>query len=337
VGGPAPTEQARSIVLAVPPELSGERLDKSLTRLAKAAALPESWRSASRARWQRLLVAGGVHLDGAVARASTRLRGGERVQLELPPAVPIEARPEPMRLDVLYEDADLIAVNKPAGLAVHPGAGRPDGTLVNGLLHHCRDLSGIGGVLRPGIVHRLDIGTSGVIVVAKHDRAHVQLHAQFAERRAQKLYVAFVLGVPRPAHGSIDTWYGRHPTQRLRFTGRLQRGKRAITVYRVEQSAGGLSEVHVDLRTGRTHQIRVHMAELGHPLAGDGLYGGRQPARVRDGSLRRLVEALRRPALHAWRLTLTHPKSGKALRLEAPWPEDLLDLRAAMLSVTHEP
>ena len=232
-----------------------------------------------------------------------------------------------MALDVLYEDEDMLALNKPAGLSVHPGAGRSQGTLVNALLAHCRDLSGIGGVLRPGIVHRLDRETSGVLVVAKNDAAHLGLARQFARREVDKRYVAFVVGEPELGQGTCDTLFGRHPTQRKRFSGRVRRGKRAVTRYQVVRSAGGAAELEVRLETGRTHQIRVHLAELGHPILGDRLYGGRRLGRIRDDGLRALAAGLSRQALHAFRLSLHHPRTGEPLVFEAPLAVELVALR----------
>lgn len=275
----------------------------------------------SRSHIARLIGAGHLTVDGQVTKPSARLRGGERLVLHLPPPRPLVLVPEPMALEVLFEDEHLIAINKAAGMVVHPGAGRDTGTLVHGLLAHCGDLSGIGGVERPGIVHRLDRDTSGVLVVAKSDAAHRGLAAQFAERQVEKRYLAWVRGVPKPPRGHLDTPFGRHPKDRKRFSGRVTSGRRAVTDYKVRAEGGGAARVHVQIHTGRTHQIRVHLTELGHPVLGDALYGGR--GSLPPGPLRDWVAALRRHALHAHRLKLLHPVSGDELELVAPVPPEL--------------
>jgi 23S rRNA pseudouridine1911/1915/1917 synthase len=266
-------------------------------------------------------------VDGEATRRALRLRGGERVLVRVPDPEPLNLIPEPMALEVLFEDEHLIAVAKPAGLVVHPGAGHRTGTLVHGLLAHCRHLSGIGGVERPGIVHRLDRGTSGVMVVAKSDRAHVGLAAAFAAREVDKHYLAFVLGKPSPRLGTIDTCYGRHPSVRTRFTSKLHAGKRAITDYEVVASGDGVTELAVRLLTGRTHQIRVHLADRGHPVVGDARYGGRPFQRNKKTPPRAAAQELDHQALHAHRLRLTHPVTGESLDLEAPLPAELAALR----------
>ncbi len=303
----------------------GVRLDRYLSGLAGTplAVL-------SRARIQSLIVSGRVLVGGRPAKASLKLRGGEALAVEVPAPEPLTLVPEPRPLAILYEDADLIVIDKPAGLAVHPGAGRSSGTLVHALIAHCRDLSGVGGVLRPGIVHRLDRNTSGVLVVAKHDAAHRELARQFAEREVHKRYVAFVLGVPAPAAGVIDTLYGRHSVQRQRFTTRVKRGKRAVTRYQVVAQGGGIARLDVEIATGRTHQIRVHLSERGHPVLGDTLYGGACASRIRDPAIAELVAHLGRHALHAAELGLVHPITAVALSLRAPLPAELLALADAM-------
>ncbi|HET6345967.1 MAG TPA: RluA family pseudouridine synthase, partial [Myxococcota bacterium] len=249
-----------------------------------------------------------------------KLREGQRVEVRIPAPTPSTLVPMAMPLVVLYEDAHVIALDKPAGLVVHPGAGTRGPTLVHGLLAQCGDLSGIGGVTRPGIVHRLDRGTSGVMVVAKHDRAHAGLAEQFSGRTVRKRYLAVVHGAPEPAQATLDTLYGRHPVHRQRFTARVTSGKRAVTTYRTVASAWGLAVLDVLLGTGRTHQIRVHLAEAGHPIVGDPLYGGRRPLPHAPKLVREAFDALEHQALHAARLELRHPITGAPLRFEAPPP-----------------
>lgn len=297
----------------VPETARGVRLDVFLKDRALAGL--------SRARLQQLIEIEAILLDGRATRPALKLKGGEEVLVRVPEPTPMHLAPAPLSLDVLYEDSHVIGLCKPAGLVVHPGAGTHDEpTLVHGLLAHCGDLSGIGGVQRPGVVHRLDCGTSGVMIVAKHDQAHQGLAAQFSGRTATKRYVALVLGAPAQPQATLDTLYGRHPVHRQRFSSRVGAGKRAVTRYRVLGSAFGLAALDVLLGTGRTHQIRVHLADLGHPVLGDPMYGGRQSARVTEPGLRAMAAALRHQALHAARLELTHPMTGAPLVLQAPPP-----------------
>lgn len=277
----------------------------------------------TRSRLKTLIGEGAATLDGRPAKASKLLKGGEAVSLLVEAPRPASPQPEPIPLSVLYEDAELIAVDKPAGMVVHPGAGNPSGTLVNALLFHCKDLPGIGGELRPGIAHRLDKETSGCIAVAKTERALRGLQAQFKGRRARKIYLALVHGAP-PARGRLQTLHGRHPTDRMRFTGKVAAGRTAITEWQVEEQLCGAALVRVELHTGRTHQIRVHFSESGHPLLSDELYGARRrESRLpEDAPARRAAEAIGRHALHALRLEIAHPVTGAPLALEAPLPED---------------
>lgn len=317
------------------PDDQGERVDVALARLAGSAPADSPLAGFTRSRLQKLVAAGCVRVGDEVVRASYRLEAGDEVVVDLPPPEPLGLEAEDRPLAVLFEDEHLIAIDKPAGLVVHPGAGRRQGTLVNALLAHCKDLSGIGGVERPGIVHRLDRDTSGVLVVAKHDRAHEALSRQFAAREVTKDYLAFVLGVPRPAEQRIETHFARHPTERRKFTGRVSAGRRALTSFRLVRAGGGLALLDVALGTGRTHQIRVHLSELGHPIAGDPLYGGKQLQRLRDAGLRQLVGALERQALHAARLELRHPMTREALAFVAPLPTELAALDATLRRLAH--
>jgi 23S rRNA pseudouridine1911/1915/1917 synthase len=245
------------------------------------------------------------------------------VTVVLLPPVPTDILPEPIPLDVLYEDDDLIVINKRAGIIVHPANRITSGTLVNALLYHCKRLSGVGGVVKPGIVHRLDKGTSGCLVVAKNDAAHVDLNRQFAARSVRKVYFALVHGVLKHDQGLLEGLIARHPVQRKKMSVRHDAGRTAETAYRVIERFEESSHIEVRLKTGRTHQIRVHMAHLGHPVIGDSLYAPKKPTLLRG------VE-VKRPMLHAWRLGFVHPGTGKPMRFEAPVPEDINELLSAL-------
>lgn len=273
---------------------------------------------------QRLIEAGNVLVDGHMVRPSLKLKGGEQVSVEIPEPTEAEPQPEPIPLEVLYEDGDLIVINKPAGMVVHPGPGNSSGTLVNALLAHCTDLSGIGGELRPGIVHRLDKGTSGVLVAAKNDRAHQALSAQFHVHSVKRIYQALVFGSPQTDSGKIEGTIGRHPTERLRQSGKARNGKHAITRWRVKERYGRITLMELRLETGRTHQIRVHMTESGFPLLGDPLYpdGGRGN-NLTDPRLKKMITKLGRQALHARTLGFIHPVSGEYLEFTTDMPDDM--------------
>jgi len=315
------TGDADARSLAVDGAGAGERLDRWLAR-----SLPEL----SRARLQAVIAGGGVLVDGRPARPALRLKAGQAVSLRLPPPQAAVPAPEDIPIAVVHEDRHLLVVDKPAGLAVHPGAGRASGTLVNALLHRVRDLSGIGGVLRPGIVHRLDRGTSGLLVVAKDDATHLALSRQFAGRTVEKEYLAVVLGVPRAAQGTIEAPIGRDPVHRQRMSVRAPRGRAARSTYQTVEKLDGAALLSVRIATGRTHQIRVHLASLGHPVAGDATYGGRRPPASRRPEARAAIEALLRPALHAARLAFTHPATGERVCFESPLPADLQELLAVL-------
>jgi len=264
----------------------------------------------SRSKIQALVKAGRVTLRGEPVRSSDEVHAGDLFRVEEePPKPPAGARPEDIPLEILHEDADLLVVNKPAGMVVHLGAGHEEGTLVNALLHHAGSLSTGSEEHRPGIVHRLDKETSGCIVVAKNDRTHAALSAQFADRQVKKTYLAVVRGRPRHTKGTIDLAIGRHPVQRQKMTPRrAPSGRDAVTDYELLATRDGWALIACMPRTGRTHQIRVHLQHLGHPIAGDPLYGKR-------GDFARHL-------LHAWRLEFTHPSTGEAIRCEAPLPDD---------------
>jgi 23S rRNA pseudouridine1911/1915/1917 synthase len=322
--------------IEVPTEAAGQRLDQFL-----AAQLD----GVSRSRVQLLMEQGDVLVNGEREKASFKLRGGERIAITGEPhPAPLKATAEDIPLDVVFEDADLAVVNKPAGMMVHAGSGQSEdarsrGTLVNALLHRFKKLSTTGGELRPGIVHRLDKDTSGLIVVAKNDRAHAALGEMFASRQIRKTYIALVQGAVERAKGTIDAGVGRDPVRRTRMTARPQENARAAVshyevVRRLETRFGKFTLLRVRIETGRTHQIRVHMASIGHPVVGDTLYGGAgqltdqvasQAATSKAARRKNEPERLRlgRNFLHAARLEFAHPRTGKLLQLETALPEEL--------------
>ena len=262
----------------------------------------------SRMRLQTFIREGCVLVNGAAARPSQTLRAGDEVRVTVPDEVePAVAKAQDIPLDILHEDASVLVLNKPAGLVVHPGAGNAEGTLVNALLFHCAGLSVIGGIERPGIVHRLDKETSGCLVVAKTDSAHQSLSRQFADRLVKKSYLALIEGIPRMPHGKIEAAIGRHAVHRQKMAV-SERGRESVTQYRVIASFEGKTLMECQPRTGRTHQIRVHLKHLGHPIVGDPLYGRR------GGHARHF--------LHAWTISFTHPETGKAMQFCAPLPPD---------------
>ena len=284
--------------LTAGPEAAGERLDSFL-----AARLPGLTRSAA----ARLIETGQVLVDGKPARKSARLAGGETVEVTLPDPEPADALPQDIPLDVVYEDDDVIVVNKPSGLVVHPAPGHPDGTLVNALLHHCGgSLSGVGGELRPGIVHRIDRDTSGLIIAAKNDAAHQALAAQLADHTLARTYEAVAAGSFREDAGTVDAPIGRCLSDRKKMAV-VPNGKRAVTHWEVLERFPGYTYVRCRLETGRTHQIRVHMAHLGHPIYGDTVYGGKKP-----------VPGLAGQCLHAVGLRFVHPRTGETVELSCP-------------------
>lgn len=283
----------------------------------------------TRAAVQRLIENGNVLVDGKLVKASLKLKGSENISVDIPPLLAAEPLPEAIPLEVLYEDSDLIVINKQAGMVVHPGAGNSSGTLVNALLAHCTDLSGIGGELRPGIVHRLDKDTSGVLVAAKNDLAHQSLSSQFSVHSIKRIYQALIYGSPAEDSGKIEGFIGRHPTERLRQSGKARHGKHSVTRWRVKERYARISLVELRLETGRTHQIRVHLTESGFPLLGDQLYldGGRIN-NLPDTQLRGLINRLGHQALHAQTLGFIHPSSGEYMEFTADLPEDMAALIA---------
>jgi 23S rRNA pseudouridine1911/1915/1917 synthase len=291
-----------TIKLIVPRDAGRTRLDQFL-----AAELS----GYSRARLQKLIREELVKLNGAAARPRDLVRSGDEIEVTEAPPEKIDNQPEAIPLDILFEDDDLVVINKPAGLVVHPGAGHREHTLVNALLHHCPALSGIGGKERPGIVHRLDKDTSGCLVVAKNDQAHRYLSEQFAARTVEKIYLAVVTGRLRKSGGVIEEKIGRHPVHRQRMSVASSRGRAAKTEYRVIRAADEASLLECKLFSGRTHQLRVHLHHIGHPILGDKVYAPK------------LAKDFPRQMLHAWQLGFRHPTTGEWKRFAAPLPADL--------------
>ena len=298
------------IEFRVTPDAEGQRLDRFLVTVLAGH---------SRSQVQKLIADGHVTVPSRNARANLAVRVGDRVLVQLPDVAPATIEAEAIPLEILYDDPDLVVVNKPPGMVVHPAAGHASGTLVNALLHHVTGLSGIGGEVRPGIVHRLDRGTSGVMVVAKNDGAHQELSRQFHDREVEKEYIALVWGVVQ-AGRRIDAAIGRDPVHRQKMSSRARRAREAVTRITRAFQMPGLTLCQVAIHTGRTHQIRVHLSAIGHPVVGDGLYGGvhrRVPGDIRA------VLRLERPFLHATRLAFSHPRDRRRMEFIAPLAPDL--------------
>jgi 23S rRNA pseudouridine1911/1915/1917 synthase len=299
-------------------EFDGQRLDRVLV-----AHLADY----SRSQIQRLITDKHVEVQRIGpsgprpqrAKSNLAVREGDRVTVDVPAAVPSTLAAEPLPLDIVYQDSDLAVLNKPAGMVVHPGAGHASGTVVNALVHHLKDLSGVGGELRPGIVHRLDRGTSGLMVIAKNDAAHHELARQFHDREVEKEYIALVWGVVQ-AGRRIEAAIGRDPSNRMKMTARASRAREAVTRITRAHHLPGLTLCQVAIHTGRTHQIRVHLSAIGHPIVGDSTYGGHH--RRVAGDIR-AVQRLERPFLHAARLVFTHPRDGRRMEFISPLPDDL--------------
>lgn len=295
-------------------EYSETRIDKYLAELDS-----ELTRSAV----QKLIDDEMVTVNGVVPRKNMKLKEGDKILLTVPEPVPPETLPENIPLDIVYEDDDLLVVNKPRGMVVHPAAGNPDGTLVNALLYHCGDsLSGINGILRPGIVHRIDKDTSGLLIVAKNDFSHRLLAEQIKEHSFTRKYQAVVCGNIKDDSGTINAPIGRHPTDRKKMTVTLKNSREAVTHYRVIARYRGYTHVELTLETGRTHQIRVHMAHIGHPVAGDPVYGGKNYLKKLDGQ-----------CLHAYYISFVHPRTNEMLTLSAPLPQYFTDFLGTLSEV----
>jgi 23S rRNA pseudouridine1911/1915/1917 synthase len=296
--------------ITVPDDGDSLRLDRFLVSVL----------ALSRSQIQRLIKEGCVLVAGRAAKANQPVKSGQEISIDVPELIDAAPQPESLPLPILYQDRDLIVVDKPAGMVVHPAAGHASGTLVNALLHHVDDLSGIGGEKRPGIVHRLDRGTSGLMVVAKHDAAHEELARQFHDREVEKEYLALVWGEVM-AGRRIDEPIGRDPGNRKKMSARARRSREAVTrIVRAEHFGRAVTLAQIAIHTGRTHQIRVHLSAIGHPIVGDALYGGVR--RRVPGDLRALTH-LDRPFLHAARLAFTHPTEGRRMEFTSPLPDDL--------------
>ena len=299
------------------PEHDGLRLDR---------ALADIFREHSRSFLAGLIENGYVRVDTKVtAKPSYRVSAGQNIEIEIPDPAPPSAEPQAIRLTVVFEDDQVVVIDKPAGIVVHPAAGNRDGTLVNALLFHVRDLSGIGGELRPGIVHRLDKDTSGLLLVAKTDTAHRALAAAWNTDAVRKEYIAIVYGTPYPPRGTVDAPLGRDPRDRKRIAV-VAAGRRAITDYEVTNRLRFASIVRCRLRSGRTHQIRVHMKHIGHPIIGDPVYSGPQWRGIPDKRLQKALSSFTRQALHAARLEFVHPVSGERMAFASALPADMANL-----------
>lgn len=322
-------ERGRSFTIQVPQKDHGIRLDHFLSRTDLGL---------SRSQAKKLIEEGMIHLNQRASKPSAHLKSDDVISGTLPEPEPLSVEPEPLALTVLYEDPSIIVVDKPAGMVVHPALGNISGTLVNALMYHCRDLAGINGVLRPGIVHRLDKDTSGVMVVAKNDEAYHHLIRQFKDRDIEKVYLGIAYGRFSKEEGIVDTAIGRHPSERKRMSTRTRKGRAAVTRWKVSERLDGFALLEIFPRTGRTHQIRVHLSSIGHPLLGDPLYGRKnRPGTIQDPVLRGCVERMARQALHAHRLTFTHPRTGERVEFVSPLPEDMKEVLAWLRSQTKRP
>ena len=307
----------------------GRRLDQLLS---------ESDLNLSRSQAKKLIETEAILLNQRPTKPSRPLRAGDLVSGTIPSAEPLSLEPEPLPLSILFEDSSIIVVNKPAGMVVHPAAGNPSGTLVNALLYHCRDLSGINGVLRPGIVHRLDKDTSGVMVVAKGDEAYRHLSREFKDRAIRKVYLAIVQGKFEQDEGTIDAAIGRHPNERKRMSTHTRKGRAAITLWKVVERLDGFTLLEILPQTGRTHQIRVHLSSIGHSILGDPVYGRKSRyGSIQDPTIKECVKGMGRQALHAHRLGFIHPRTGERVDFVAPVPKDFEEVLDCLRSPKPNP
>jgi 23S rRNA pseudouridine1911/1915/1917 synthase len=295
-------------------ENSGQRLDQYLSNTIRVEG-----HTCSRAMFQQLILDENVLVQGKLRKNNYRLRDEDFIEVFIPPAIPTELVPEQVSFEIIFEDHDIVVISKPPDLVVHPAAGNMTGTLVHGLLYHCKDLTGIKGTLRPGIVHRLDKDTSGLMVVAKNDVAQQSLVEQFKERKVKKIYLAIVDGVPQTESGTISTLLGRHPVDRKRMAVTNYSGKEAITHWKRIEVFDGLSMLEITLETGRTHQIRVHMAHLGYPIVGDAVYGLRKKMSLYESM------GVKRQCLHSFRMSFYHPSQKIRMVFEAPMYHDMAE------------
>jgi 23S rRNA pseudouridine1911/1915/1917 synthase len=309
-------------LLTITGDQTGQRLDSFL-----ATTLQDI----SRTRIQRAIEDGDILVNQRVAKPGYRLRDGDSIEIDLPEPPPVELSPEAVPLNIVYEDGDLIVVDKPAGMVVHPGAGIESGTLANALVYHFNSLSGVAGKTRPGIVHRLDKETSGLLVVAKNDLSHELLSDQFRDRQVFKLYVALVYGRVAKGQGEIEANIGRSPRSRVRMSVlRGDAGRPAHTIFEVVSRFPDFTLLNVQIKTGRTHQIRVHLSHIGHPVVGDVTYGRGRENSIKNVRIKRAVQSLGRHFLHSARLAFIHPRTGERLEFDSPLPIDLAGLLALL-------
>jgi len=296
----------------------GKRLDQFLSQTNL---------NLSRSQAKKMIEEKTILLNDKVVKPSAHLKAGDRVSGTLLKPKPLFLEPEPLPLPILYEDSSIIVIDKPSGMVVHPAGGNTSGTLVNALIYYCKDLAGINGMLRPGIVHRLDKGTSGVMVIAKDNEAYYQLTKQFKNRAVKKIYLAIAYGKFGKEEGLIDSAIGRHPNQRKRMSIRAKKGRPAVTGWKVMERLNGFTLLEIFPQTGRTHQIRVHLSSMGHPLLGDPLYGRKgKPGAIHDPVLKECLKRMGRQALHAHRLEFIHPQTGDRVEFVSPMPKDMSEV-----------
>ncbi len=322
-------EKGKSFSIQVTEKDQGKRLDLFLA---------EANLNLSRSQAKHLIEQKHILLNERLPKPGARLKSGDMISGILLEPHPISSAPEPIPLAILYEDPSIIVIDKPSGMVVHPAPGNPSGTLVNALLYHCNDLSGINGALRPGIVHRLDKETSGVMVVAKDEGSYHQLARQFKNRSIEKVYLAIACGNIRQNEGLVDAPIGRHPDQRKKMSIRTKKGRVALTRWKVLERFGSFTLLEIYPQTGRTHQIRVHLSSIGHPILGDPLYGRKgKPGMIHDPGLRECIKRMNRQGLHAHRLGFNHPRTGEKVKFVSPIPQDMKEVLEWLRSQTTKP